>query len=143
MGEPTLTELNEAFALWLAEHYHRRVHTGIGARPLDRYRASVGRIELRRLSRRELDEIFLVRHERIVNNDATISFKGRVYEVPGAYIRQRVEIRHPVDDPGDLALYDNDVRVTKLKLVNVRENARIFQPSKSETRVSFSRGEVD
>ena len=35
----------------------------------------------------------------MVNNDATISFKGSIYEVSSAYIRPRVgiDIRHPAD----------------------------------------------
>ena len=63
---------------------------------------SIPKAAIRRLSRTELDEIFLVRHERIVNNDATVSFKGDIYEAPTAYIRQRIEIRHPVDDLQEL-----------------------------------------
>jgi len=80
----TLEELNEAFALWLKDDYHHKLHSGIEERPIDRYNASVGRVLIRRLSREELDEIFLIRHERVVNNDATISFKGSLYEVPAA-----------------------------------------------------------
>ena len=110
----TLEALTEAFARWLREDYHDKVHSGIEQRPIDRYHASVTRVSIRRLSKAELDEIFLVRHERIVANDATISFQGRTYEVPGAYIRQRIEIRHPVDDAGDLALYDNGARIARL-----------------------------
>jgi hypothetical protein len=75
----TLEELNEAFALWLKEDYHHKLHSGIEERPIDRYHASVGRVLIRRLSREELDEIFLIRHERVVNHDATISFKGVIY----------------------------------------------------------------
>jgi hypothetical protein len=107
---------------------HHRVHSGIKERPVDRYNRSVTEVEIKRMSRSELDEIFLVRHESVVNNDATISFKGRIYEVPAAYIRQRIEIRHPVDDNDELFLYDNDARVGRLKLVDTRENARVFKP---------------
>ena len=138
----TLEELNEAFSAWLREDYHYKVHTGIEQRPIDRYQASVTRVSIRRLSKAELDEIFLMRHERIVANDATISFKGRIYEVPGAYIRQRIEIRHPVDDAGALTLYDNGARIARLKLVDVRENARTFRPANAPTPVSYSRGKV-
>jgi transposase InsO family protein len=138
----TLEELNQAFSAWLREDYHYKVHTGIEQRPIDRYQASVTRVSIRRLSKAELDEIFLVRHERIVANDATISFKGRIYEVPGAYIRQRIEIRHPVDDEGALTLYDNGARIARLKLVDVRENARTFRPASAPTPVSYSRGKV-
>ena len=135
---PLLDELNEAFALWLKEDYHHKQHTGIDQRPIDRYHASAGRVDVRRLTRAELDVIFLVRHERNVNNDATLSFGGKIYEVPSAYIRQRVEIRHPVDDKAELFLFDNGARIAKLKLVDVGENARTFTPARPESPVSFS-----
>ena len=136
----TLLELNEAFSLWLRDDYHHRLHHGIDEKPIDRYNASLGRIEIRRLSKAELDEIFLVRHERIVNNDATISFKGSLYEVPPAYIRQRIELRHPLDNPHELFLYDNDVRVGRIKLLDKKENARTFRPQKISPHLSFHKG---
>jgi putative transposase len=139
----TLDELNEAFWLWLKEDYHHKLHTGIDERPIDRYNASVLRVPIRRLSKTELDEIFLIRHERVVNNDATISFKGSLYEVPAAYIRQRIELRHPVDDPQELYLYDNGVRVGRIKLLNKRENARTFRPQHVSTAISFHKGRVE
>jgi len=138
----TLEELNEAFSLWLKDDYHHKLHSGIGETPLDRYNGSVGRVLIRRLSRAELDEIFLIRHERVVNHDATISFKGSLYEVPAAYIRQRIEIRHPVDAPEELYLYDNGVRVGRIKLLDKQENARTFRPQQVSTHLSFHKGEV-
>jgi transposase InsO family protein len=138
----TLDELNEAFALWLAEDYHHRHHAGIDQMPIERYNASAAKVDIRRLSAAELDEIFLVRHERIVNNDATISFKGRIYEVPTAYIRQRIELRHPVDDNAELYLYDQGCRIARLKLVDVKENARTFRPSSRQQTLSFSKKQV-
>lgn len=138
----TLDELNEAFSLWLKDDYHHKLHSGIEERPIDRYQASVGHVLIRRLSREELDEIFLLRHERVVNHDATISFKGALYEVPAAYIRQRIEIRHPVDDPEELYLYDNGVRVGKIRLLDKQENARTFRPQQVPTHLSFHKGEV-
>jgi transposase InsO family protein len=138
----TLDELNQAFWVWLQDDYHHKLHTGIDDRPIDRYNASLSRIDLRRLSKSELDEIFLVRHERIVNNDATISFKGSLYEVPSAYIRQKIELRHPVDDPQELFLYDNDIRVGRIKLLDKKENARTFRPQSVPTNLSFHQGKV-
>jgi putative transposase len=138
----TLEELNEAFGLWLQEDYHHKFHTGIGESPLDRYHASAGKVPLRRFSRAELDEIFLIRYERVVNNDATISFKGSLYEVPAAYIRQRIEIRHPVDAPAELYLYDNGIRVGRIKLLDKKENARTFRPQQVLTHLSFHEGRV-
>jgi transposase InsO family protein len=138
----SLEELNEAFWLWLKEDYHHKVHRGIEERPIDRYNASVDRVPIRRMSKAELDEIFLIRHERVVNNDATISFKGAHYEVPAAYIRQRIEIRHPVDDSEELYLYDNGIRVGRIKLVDKKENASTFRPKKVPTNLSFHKGRV-
>jgi len=138
----TLRELNEAFWLWLQDDYHHKLHNGIGERPIDRYNASVARVDIRRLSKTELDEIFLIRHERVVNNDSTISFKGALYEVPPAYVRQRIEIRHPVDDPQELYLYDNEVRVCTIKLLDKKENARTFRPQSIPTNLSFHKGRV-
>lgn len=138
----SLDELNLAFSCWVRDEYHQRLHSGIGERPLDRYNASATRVDIRRLSAAELDEMFLVRHERVVNNDSTISFKGSVYEVPPAYIRQKIEIRHPVDEPGELYLYDRGVRVARIKLLNKKENARSFRPKNSETALSFATGRV-
>lgn len=138
----TLKELNQAFWFWLQEDYHHKLHNGINDKPIDRYNASVARIELRRLSRAELDEIFLIRHERIVNNDATIRFKGSLYEVPPAYIRQKIELRHPVDDPQELFLYDSGVRVCKIKLLDKKENARTFRPRSVPTNLSFHKGRI-
>ena len=139
----SLEEINEAFWLWLNNDYHHKIHTGINERPIDRYNVSLEKASIRRLSKSELDNIFLMRHERVVNNDSTISFKGAIYEVPTAYIRQKIEIRHPIDDPEDLYLYDNNIRVGSIKLVNKKENARTFRPQNIPTNISFHKGRVD
>jgi transposase InsO family protein len=138
----SLQELDQIFWIWLQEDYHHKLHNGIDDKPIERYNASLARIELRRLSKSELDEIFLIRHERCVNNDATISFKGALYEVPAAYIRQKIELRHPVDDPQELYLYDSGVRVGKIKLLDKKENARSFRPQRVPTSLSFHKEEI-
>lgn len=138
----SIEEINEAFWWWLKDDYHHKLHTGIKERPIDRYNVSLEKASIRRLSKAELDEIFLMRHERVVNNDSTISFKGAIYEVPTAYIRQKIEIRHPVDDPEDLYLYDNNIRVGSIKLVDKKENARTFRPQNIPTNLSFHKGRV-
>jgi putative transposase len=138
----TLNELNDAFAHWLLTDYHEKDHAGIGQRPIDRYHSSAAKADIKRFARAELDDVFLVRHERIVNNDATISFKNRIYEVPSAYIRQRIELRHAIDDEAELFLFDNGIRVATLKLVDTKQNCRVFTPSKAHTPVSYATGKV-
>jgi transposase InsO family protein len=134
----SLTEINQAFWAWLQEEYHHRVHAGIGEKPIDRYNGSLEHAQIRRLSKAELDEAFLVRHTRVVGNDATISFQGALYEVPAAYIRQKIEIRHPVDAPEELYLYDSGVRVGRVRLLDKKENARTFRPQRLPTQLSFA-----
>lgn len=143
LGEKvTLNELNEAFCLWLKEDYHDKEHRGIETTPLNRYRESLSHADIRRVTKAELDEAFLMSHERIVNNDATISFKGKIYEVPAAFIRQRVEIRHPVDAQEELSLYDNGARIARLKRLDAMENGRVFRPEKPKSDVRFSDSEL-
>jgi transposase InsO family protein len=142
VGDTTLEDINEAFSLWLKEDYHNKLHRGIDTTPMDRYRESLSKTDIRRIGRAEMNEAFLAAHERVVNNDATISFKGKIYEVPAAYIRQRVEIRHPVDAPDDLCLYDNGARIARLKLVDANENARVFRPDPAKSAVRFSESEI-
>jgi len=62
--------------------------------------------------------------------------------VPAAYIRQKIELRHPVDDPQELYLYDSGVRVGKIKLLDKKENAKSFRPQRVPTSLSFHKEEV-
>ncbi len=79
----------------------------------------------------------------IRHGGTTISFKGSVYEVPPAYIRQRIEIRNPVDDDlQELYQYDNGLRVGRIKLLDKKENAHTFQPRTVSTNLSFHKGRV-
>lgn len=137
-----LKTLNDDFSAWLRDDYHHRVHLGIKEKPIERYNVGVNKIQTQRLSAAELDQIFLVQHKRIVTNDATISFQGHIYEVPAAYIRQCVDIRHPVDEPQQLVLYDKGVQIAKLKWVNKNENARTFKPQNISSNISYSNGRV-
>jgi len=67
-----------------------------------------GRIGLRSLDRRLLDEILCEHHERIVGNDNCVSFEGRILQIPSDryrlhYVRTTVRIhRHP---DGSLSLF--------------------------------------
>lgn len=140
--KPTMVELNAAFSAWLNDDYHHKVHGGIKERPIDRYHRSSGHTDITRPTRSELDDVFLVRHQRKVNNDSTISFKGRIYEVPTAYIRQCVDIRHPADTDKELFLYEKDIRVGRLRFVDKRQNAKTFKPTPSQPVLSYSDSKV-
>jgi transposase InsO family protein len=113
-----LKALNELFSLWVREKYHHGHHHGIEARPIDRYQISIRNFPRRRVTEEVLDEHFLVTAERTVNKDCTISLNSVFYEVPAKYIGARVEVKFSQDNPGEVYLYENDTRVTRIQPVD-------------------------
>lgn len=133
----TLAELNEQFAVWLRDGYHHRHHNGIDCRPIDRYQRSVHDYPRPRAAEDVLEELFLVRTTRRVNKDATLSFGKLIYEVPPKYIGSKVDLRFRQDRPKELFLYDNNQRVTQLKVVDARANGKFYKPRPRDTSVSY------
>jgi transposase InsO family protein len=126
-----LGTLNEAFGTWVREKYHHGHHHGIEARPIDRYQISIRSFPRRRVTEEALDEYFLVTVDRTVNKDCTISLNGIYYEVPARYIGRRVEVKFPQDNPGEVYLYDEGIRVSRIQPVDTFYNGRQqqYQPS--------------
>jgi len=84
----SLDELNAGFTTWLQDDYHHKEHAGIDGKPIDRYHDSAAHVQIRRLAAKELDEIFLVRYERIVGpcrGDITAAAKHRPAEVDAGH----------------------------------------------------------
>lgn len=113
-----LRNLNEAFAQWIRERYHHRIHHGIDARPIDRYQVSIRSFPRKRVTEEMLDEHFLVTVERTVNKDCTISLNSIYYEVPAKYIGKRVEVKFAQESPGEVFLYDEGARVARIQPVD-------------------------
>src|SRR5208283_2000110 len=103
-----IDDLNEAFDLWLQDEYHRHMHYGINARPLDRFMDDIKTTSVKRVTEEELDTAFQITLKRNVKNDSTVSIGGVLYECPTEFIGKKVEIRHPSDKPHDLAIYVQD-----------------------------------
>jgi putative transposase len=120
----SLEAINDRFAEWLNQDYHLRRHGGIGTKPLDRYLASCERSLINRLSEQEIDHAFMGRLTRLVRNDATVSVDGRFYETPPEYIGARCDLRFPIGKPQELFLYRDDRPVTRIKPVDLADNAR-------------------
>jgi len=123
----SLDDLNQRFRDWL-HAYHRRQHTATDQRPLDRYMASLGRCSRRTVTAQELDRVFYRTLTRKVRNDATVSIRGTLWEVPAEYIGQKIEIRHPDDRPQDLYLFDHDEPIARLHRVDLNANAATQRP---------------
>lgn len=123
----SLQDLNQRFLEWLESYYHRRVHSGIGETPLERYlrgraQSSCG------VTRSELDLIFYKTMNRKVRNDATVSIARVLWEVPHQYMGQIIEIRHPQDRPEELYLFEDEQAICRLHPVQLHENAKCKRP---------------
>lgn len=139
-GDISLGELNARFNIWLRDDYHHRVHQGIGVRPIDRYTTSLTQYPRKRIDVELLNEYFMVRINRMVKKDSTLSYMGRCYDAPARYIGLSVEIRHLQNDYSEIYIYENDIRVAQLHPVDVVENGKIFRP-KTVEQVSFTKGD--
>ncbi|HKT97095.1 MAG TPA: DDE-type integrase/transposase/recombinase [Paraburkholderia sp.] len=79
-----LVDLNARLWSWLEQVYHREPHSALGKNitPLARYQQDLPRIRALGSLAPRLDELFLHRVERRVRRDGTVSYEGRVFEVP-------------------------------------------------------------
>jgi transposase InsO family protein len=118
-----LEDLNTSFSSWLDKEYHKCVHTGIKAKPLDKWMDDLKNTSIKRVSSYELDLACYMTIERKVKNDSTVSINGSLYEAPPKFIGKKIEIRYPIDKPDQLHLYENNHPVSRLKKVNPIENA--------------------
>jgi hypothetical protein len=119
----SIDDLNEAFELWLQDEYHRHIHYGINARPIDKFMDDIKITSPKRLTEEELDTAFQITLHRNVKKDSTVSIGGVLYECPAKFIGKRIEIRHPSDKPDDLTLYVQDKPIEKIRKLNLHENA--------------------
>ena len=92
-----LTTLNQLFAAWVEQVYHRTVHSETGQPPIDRWSAG-GPFPLP--TPPQLAEAFLWEEHRTVTKTALVSLHGNTYQVDPALAGRRVEL---VFDPFDLA----------------------------------------
>jgi transposase InsO family protein len=133
----TLKELNDHFQVWLRDGYHQKNHSGIDCRPIDRLQRSNMDYPRERVNEEILEELFLVRTTRHVNKDATISFQSLIYETPPKYIGLQVDLRFKQDQPREVYLYDQGERITKLKAVDARANAKSYKPKSRDTVIAY------
>jgi putative transposase len=137
----TLEKLNRTFSSWLRDDYHFRRHSSIETRPFDRYQKSIENYPPKRVSHEEAGEHFMVRVDRNVRNDATVSYEGVYYEVPPQYIGMRVELRHEQGEGARVYLYENDKRICEVRAVDSRANARAYRPTPRDNVISLHQGD--
>lgn len=122
-GLKSVETLNELFAKWLDEEYHKILHAGIEERPLDRYLKSAQRMKIRTITKHEAESFFITAITRNVKKDATVSVNSKLYEVPVEFIGKKLVLCFPIDDPDKISIYENDKPVCLIRPVNLSENA--------------------
>lgn len=102
-GVKTKEELNKFFWLWLDQEYHKKIHSETGKRPVE----SLNEIKnIRRVSEEKLEQIFLWRDKRTVNDKTClIAYENNQYEVNVKLRGKRVEIKFNPFDLSKIYVY--------------------------------------
>lgn len=123
--DPSSVESLEQLNRLLADYVRMRnnsLNRDIGETPMERYSRHLDRIRFPK-SREWLDECFMNRIIRRVNNDSTASIDTVSYDVPMQFIRMKVEIRFLPDDMKNAyILYEG--RRYPIRPTNKVENSR-------------------
>lgn len=88
----SLESLNSGFNKYLTEKYMNSIHSSLEFTPRERYLKDTDKIKF--IKPEDLDNHFLHRVTRRVNNDATIQLYTNLFEVPQKYIGQKINIRY-------------------------------------------------
>lgn len=140
--DPSSVESLEQLNRLLTDYVRMRntsVNRDIGETPMERYSRHINRIRLPK-SQEWLDECFMNRIIRKVNNDSTISINSTLYDVPMQFIRMKVEIRFlPNDMKNAYILYEG--KRYPIRLTNKIENSRIKR--NNIPSIDYSMKEVD
>jgi putative transposase len=138
-----LDDLNDRFNKWLLEDYQKKPHSALdGLTPLEAFLRQSDRISLvSDLS--VFNEKFLVKVERKIKQDATLSLHGSLYETAPSLAGARITVKYDPDelDHGisEVFLYREEKPVGTAKRVFFHDNAHIKRAGKarSEQNVTF------
>lgn len=133
----SLESLNSGFNKYLNEKYMNVIHSSLEITPRERYLQDSERIKY--IPATDLDNHFLHRVTRRVNNDATIQLHTKLFEVPQKYIAQKINVRYSPMDL-DVAYIFNDRSVLQETIYPLRrvDNSKIKR--KSIDYSSFEQG---
>lgn len=126
----TIESLNDRLRQWLLDDYNNNTHRGINDTPMDRYLADIPNVSIKTIIPSEADNYFHHTVFRTVKNDSTVTINNILYEVPSKYIRKKIEIRFPLDNPEDLRLFENNTQCAALTRLDKHYN--------SEARIQYS-----
>jgi len=104
-----LDDLNTSLNQYLDKNYLNSIHSSIKASPRDRFLKDYERCRF--VPNEDLDDHFLHRKERKVNNAAIIKLDNKEYEVPQKYIKQKIQVRYLPSDMSKLYVFSKDNKI--------------------------------
>lgn len=123
-----IEELNVKFREWLDSDYQRKTHSSLSMSPLDLFMSQVSRINIFN-DINYLNECFLVRVSRKINNDATLQLDNILYETEQKFSGERLEIRYDPEmicsDNSKVFLYREGIKVGEAIKINFKDNAHV------------------
>jgi transposase InsO family protein len=137
-----IMELNDLFSGWLKKEYHDKVHSSLGATPIQRWNDSLNKgASLRYFSPVQIDKAFLHYAERTVNKYGTISFEGNSYEVDGNLINKKIGLRFNPFHLEEVHIYHQDkyyglARVIDLDQQKHRDVKKIEEDPEVDSKIS-------
>lgn len=113
----SLEELNVELNKYLNDKYINSIHSAIKTTPRNRYLLDSSKIKF--IPKELLDDYFLHRETRKVNNDATIQINTVLFEVPQKYIGQRINIRFWPLENEKIYIFDNNNKLAETVSVSI------------------------
>jgi len=128
----SLSDLNEAFDLWLERSYHEVKHRTTGQTPLQRFTSNM---ECLRPAPADLSDHFRILARRRVEKDRTITLNGRLFEAPVALIGKQVELLYHDGEDGPVEVRSGGKSHGFIRAVDVHVNCRVKRDKNNNARV--------
>ena len=121
----SLEELNKEYNEYIASEYNSKYHSGIENIPRNRFQKDYDRIKFID-SKEEVEKIFLHIEEKPVAADSTIRLRGKDFEVPQKYIKQRILIKYSPEDLSHVYIYNpKEKTLEKIEPVDKIANSKM------------------
>ena len=120
----SLEQLNSGFNEYLNDKYTNSEHSALGMTPRNRYLRDMNKFKL--IPAELLENHFLHRVTRKVNNDSTIQLDSKYFEVPQKFIGQRLNIRYLPSDTDKAFIFNHDnVLINTIYPLKRVENSKV------------------
>jgi transposase InsO family protein len=137
-----LEDLNTQLNIYLNENYSNVIHSSIEQTPRNRFLKDSDKIKY--IPKEKLDDHFLHRVARTVNNDATIQLHSRFFEVPQKYIGRHINIRYsPINLDVAYVFNENNVMTDTVYPLKRVDNSKIKRTSINYSKIANTGGEHD